>query len=373
MANRGMEDEKTYKLGDVVRPVHREKSHYLVVTMGADSGRFIALSDKPVVIGRSPRATVQIDDPGISGTHCRLVMEGETVWLEDLGSTNGTFLDEKRVEQRVRVPLDSVVQVGQTLLRYEQMDPDEVSRQAELAEELDRAATYVRSLLPHPVTEGPVEIAWRYVPSTHLAGDGFGYHWIDDDRFAFYLLDVCGHGVRAALHTVSMINILRKQSLPGIRFEEPAEVLDALNRSFQMDDHGDMYLTMWYGVYRPSDRSLRFASGGHPGALLRAPGDAPLRRLYTKTLPVGMVPDTVYVSRDETIPEGSLLYVFSDGTYEIRTERGRDFDYDEFEAVVAAAAAELPLEPRRIERRIRQIMTGDGFEDDFTLLILKFN
>ena len=40
--------------------------------------------------------------------------------------------------------------------------------------------------------------AWRFQPSTQLGGDAFGYHWLDEQRLAIYLLDVCGHGVTEA-------------------------------------------------------------------------------------------------------------------------------------------------------------------------------
>src|SRR6185436_20930930 len=59
-----------------------------------------------------------------------------------------------------------------------------------LAEEIAQAEHYVRSMLPAPMTDGPVRIDWRFVPSTQLAGDAFGYRWLDDKNLAIYLLDV---------------------------------------------------------------------------------------------------------------------------------------------------------------------------------------
>src|SRR6185369_7957197 len=56
-----------------------------------------------------------------------------------------------------------------------------------LAEEMAQAAKYVRSLLPPPLKKDPIHIDWRFVPSTQLGGDAFGYHWLDKDHFAFFL------------------------------------------------------------------------------------------------------------------------------------------------------------------------------------------
>ena len=73
-----------------------------------------------------------------------------------------------------------------------QLQRNEAYRQ--LADELAKAAEYVKSLLPEPIDE-PIRIRWEHIPSMQLGGDAFGYHWLDDDHFAIYLLDVCGHGV----------------------------------------------------------------------------------------------------------------------------------------------------------------------------------
>src|SRR6185295_11826605 len=98
--------------------------------------------------------------------------------------------------------------------------------QQRLADELAEAAAYVRSLLPAPLA-GPIETEWCFHPGEQLGGDSFGYHWIDDNHFAIYLLDVCGHGVGAALLSVSVLNTLRAQTLPGVDFRQPASVLAA--------------------------------------------------------------------------------------------------------------------------------------------------
>src|SRR5205823_2247965 len=104
-----------------------------------------------------------------------------------------------------------------------------------LAEEVAQAARYVESLLPRPLSEGPVRVDWRFIPSTWLGGDSFGYHWLDDDHFAVYLLDVSGHGVGASLLSVSAMNVLRSQALPNTDFRDPGQVLRGLSATFQME------------------------------------------------------------------------------------------------------------------------------------------
>ncbi len=118
-----------------------------------------------------------------------------------------------------------------------------------LNSELAEAAEYVKFLLPQPITEGPLQADWRFVPCTTLGGDSLGYHWLDEDLFAIYLIDVCGHGVGAALHSVSVLNVLRSENLQNTDFRRPDQVLAGLNAVFPMEHHKEMYFTIWYGVY----------------------------------------------------------------------------------------------------------------------------
>ena len=127
-----------------------------------------------------------------------------------------------------------------------------------LADDLEQAARYVQSLLPEPLDER-VKAEWRFIPSASLGGDAFGYHWLDDDLFVVYLLDVAGHGVGAALLSVSVLNILRSGSLRRTDFADPGQVLTRLSDAFPTQDHGGKYFTIWYGAYRPSTRELRYA------------------------------------------------------------------------------------------------------------------
>ena len=123
------------------------------------------------------------------------------------------------------------------------------------AQELDRdirkASDYVHSLLPAPSPADRCLPNGCFVPSTQLGGDAFGYYWLDPSTFVFYLIDVSGHGVGAAMHSVSVLNVLRQRALPDVDFTNPAQVLASLNTRFQMDRHNGLFFTMWYGVYRP--------------------------------------------------------------------------------------------------------------------------
>jgi len=122
--------------------------------------------------------------------------------------------------------------------------------------DLETASNYVASLLPEEIKTDEFQIRGSMIPSAQLGGDSFGYHWIDDDHFAIYILDVTGHGVGAALHSVSVLNTLRFQTLVNIDFRFPDEVLKGLNDVFKMTENFSLFITMWYCVFNKPRNEL---------------------------------------------------------------------------------------------------------------------
>jgi len=244
--------------------------------------------------------------------------------------------------------------------------------QKKLAGELAEAAAYVRSLLPAPLL-GAVKAQWCFQPSAELGGDAFGYHWLDPDHLAIYPLDVCGHGVGAALLSVSVLNALRTQTLRVTNFREPAAVLAALNRSFQSESQNNLFFSMWYGVYRPSCRELTYASGGHPPALLLAAGrgavPVPLR---TEAPAVGCLETARYSAAAHPVPPRARLLVFSDGAFEIFRGGDRAGTWTEFLQSLHLPEAQNLTPGERFVQAL-QIRCAESLEDDFSFVEFQFD
>lgn len=190
-----------------------------------------------------------------------------------------------------------------------------VASQSALKAELTEAENYVISLLPEKVNSDLFSTDWIFTSSTDLGGDAFGYHWVDEDHFAIYLLDVCGHGVGAALLSVSAINVLRAQSLASVDFLDPASVLSGMNGAFKMEDQNQMYFTFWYGIYNKKSRELTYSSGGHPPGILIQ--DNQIKQLATPGMVIGALSDAQFTNNKVTLKPNDHLYILSDGVYEI--------------------------------------------------------
>jgi pSer/pThr/pTyr-binding forkhead associated (FHA) protein len=98
------------------RPKARTQARKLVVTQGSLAGTSMPLGSTPITIGRADDSTLVLTDDYISSRHARL-MPGQSSWLvEDLGSTNGTYLERQKVSRPTPVPIGSQIRVGKTVL-----------------------------------------------------------------------------------------------------------------------------------------------------------------------------------------------------------------------------------------------------------------
>ena len=252
-----------------------------------------------------------------------------------------------------------------------------IESQRLLAEEINEAAIYIRSLLPPPL-EGKVNTSWQHIPCSSLGGDAFGYHWIDEEHLGIYLVDVCGHGVGAAILCISAINAIRSQSLTDTDFKSPASVLKGLNDAFPMEEQNNKYFTIWYGVYNQKNHELIFSSAGHPHAILFSGNDINNKKLQTLTsggLAIGMMPGIEFKETVVPLSNRNKLYVFSDGVYEITQKDGKEMNLTDYTNLMNDHFSHFELlQSDKVLEKITSLKEEAGpFEDDFSIVELIIN
>jgi hypothetical protein len=91
----------------------------VTVVEGSHSGASVALSSLPVTIGRAADSSIVLNDDYVSNHHAQLVPRGAEWLIEDTGSTNGTFVGEKKVTTPVVVPVGSRIRIGRNILELQ--------------------------------------------------------------------------------------------------------------------------------------------------------------------------------------------------------------------------------------------------------------
>ena len=185
-------------------------------------------------------------------------------------------------------------------------------------------------------------------PSLMLSGDFIDYFPLQERYLACFLADVAGHGASSALLTVMLKNISwRLQQKFGMpEFDSPGNMLSWINDTL-IGQGIEKHVAMFLGIIDKETQTLHYSMAAqYPPALLRSANGASTV-LLQEAKPLGLFPDTAYVSDEVDFPEGSTLFVFSDGAMDCLPAAG----FEEKELALQLLVETLP-EPAKLWSRL---------------------
>ncbi len=229
----------------------------------------------------------------------------------DCGASDMVLKPIKKFEllARVRVHLEKGMMLHQ-LMEYRQR----------VAQELDTARDMQAALCPTPALiqelrrKFQVAIDWCYEPCSELGGDIWGLEAIDDRRLGFFIADMSGHGVAAAMNTFSLHSLLSRQWMPA---DDPAGYLADINAALCGALRPGEFATMLCGSLDISSASMIYASAGAPPPILmsRKAWDKP-EFCPSSGMPIGLRANSEYRTHRLDFAPGSLLLLYSDALIE---------------------------------------------------------
>jgi two-component system cell cycle response regulator len=108
---------KVEMLGGGAKAPKRDRPYFIVLA-GSNLGRMFRVEKGEVILGRSTNAQIRLEDDGISRNHARVTMRGEELWIEDLGSQNGTFINGEKVAEKALQDGDKIQVGATTILKF---------------------------------------------------------------------------------------------------------------------------------------------------------------------------------------------------------------------------------------------------------------
>jgi serine phosphatase RsbU (regulator of sigma subunit) len=363
----------------VFRPVDQsanprvEARHFLILSDANGSRRWVNVGGAPLNLGRSPPADLVVPDETASRTHCRVEVIKGTLYVTDLGSTNGTIVDNRKITERTSLESGTSFQIGNQVIGYERRLASELEESQAIERDLQSASRYVQLLLPEPITSGPVQADWHFLPCARVGGDAFGYGAIGDGWWSGFIFDVTGHGTSAALHAVTILNVVRRGGLQGVDTRDPGTLAAALNAMFQADHQDVPLFSLWAFTYDSGSRRLRYCSAGHHAGILIKPDTRKVTELNTSNPLIGMVPRHAYATAEHKVEPGDTLYLFSDGVFEITTATGRQWASEDLISVLQEPPTAAFSESQRVYRRVRAIAKPGPLPDDFSIAVFRFS
>jgi sigma-B regulation protein RsbU (phosphoserine phosphatase) len=248
-------------------------------------------------------------------------------------------------------------------------------REEVLLRDLALAREIQQGFLPTEVEgfpEADFEVFGKVYPARQVAGDLYDFLRVPGGKLAFYLGDVSGKGMPAALFMVAVRTLARH--LAGTT-ASPAATLSQLNAALASDNPAGMFVTLIHGLYEPATGQVALASGGHPPPLLRHPdGRVEEVPLETGRL-LGFEEGELHINDMRlTLEPGALLVFYTDGVTEAREPSQNEmFRVEHLREVVGAmdAGTSLAACADLAKSAVDRFTHSSELQDDVTLLLLR--
>lgn len=253
----------------------------------------------------------------------------------------------------------------------EQLDRTVRHQRDQLLQDVELAAQVQRMFLPtHCPSIRGLEIAGKMQPARGVSGDYFNYIPIDEHTIQIVIADVAGKGVPAAL--------LMSATAAAVQFEasEKRDMLEMVNRLnsglYSLSD-SSRYVTLLVADIDTRSRSLRYVNCGHnPALLFRAKTDDVVP-MNSSCFPIGMFDSDACTTNSASLNAGDVLVLYTDGVIEAENSLGEEFGMERLSTLIRSGhtmSADQLM--NHILERVTDFSRDVGFEDDATILVVKF-
>jgi serine phosphatase RsbU (regulator of sigma subunit) len=309
---------------------------------GADSGR-----DRP------PRSALLVP----------LIVDDRVIGVLNIDSRSQVFPDSESAATIAESFASNAATAIQSVRRYEEMAErsrnQQVSQIARSLQELEAPGTRRGATF---------DAAAASVPCPDIGGDFFDYVDLSGGRIAIALGDASGHGPHAALLSALIRGMLVAQLPTGAG--SVAEVVTRTNEALAARILTSSFATIFYAVLDP-DGKLTYSNAGHEPPFLIA--NERVVRLESTGPIVGPIPNAHFDEATETLGDGDVLVVFSDGVYETMSASGERFDEERILSTVREARGGSARDIlQHLLATIRKFSGEAPPRDDVTALVLKF-
>ncbi len=245
----------------------------------------------------------------------------------------------------------------------------------EIQQELDLARKLQFSLLPDKYPPFPgvsdVDIFGAMKPALNVGGDLFDYFFIDDDHLGFFIGDISGKGVPAALFMAMSRSIIRSNAMRGLN---PGKCMEESNRQILDAGKDSMFITLFYGILNIKNGNLAYCSAGHELPYLVPTCGGVSRLNSTGNAALGAMENVNYNTAEIPLNRGETIFMYTDGLIEALND-----DEDAYGRGNLESALEKNID--QPVKKITEIVFSDVDQftggaaqfDDITLVALRYN
>ncbi|HBB92825.1 MAG: hypothetical protein A2X22_03575 [Bacteroidetes bacterium GWF2_49_14] len=310
----------------------------------------------------------------------RTIMAGE-VWHNEVVNKrkDGSLYTEEMTITPVRDVkgrIDRFVAIKQDISARKKLEEMILTEKERMGSELEVARKIQMSMLPRGLGTSAgredISVYAVLIPAREVGGDFYDYYWIDDENFCFFVGDVSGKGVPAALHMAVTKTLLKAGSSNE---RSTGKILTQVNNELSRDNETYMFVTAFIGILNTTTGYLVYSSAGHnPPFIIGKSGGSLIKLSDLHGVVLGAMEGIDYQETLLRMDRGSTLLIYTDGVTE-----SMDPDHELFSEAkligILTEKGQLPPEilTGRIIEEIR-IHEGEAEQaDDITLLTISFN
>lgn len=404
-----------------------EATAYLQVINDAGTGTIQEMNKPELVLGRNSDCDISIENFGISRRHARILHIQDEFFLEDLHSTNGTFLNDQPIHNRQKIADGDRIRISDIIFEFHygvshQVPPaarpappkvsvnDEAGDeklavasqreacihpsplparegneqqssthlQAELKAQLQQqgienerefADRLQQGILPSQAPELPgYQFYQYYCPAAHMGGDFYDYVFQYDGRLMVFMADITGHGATAAMLIARLALEIRSSLLIS---STPSDMMRNLNHALFRYLPQDHFIKMVVVELVPATGQATLVNAGHQQPLLHSQ-DGKVCQLGGDQagLPLGVTDDADYTEISCALPCGGTLILYTDGMGQATSPSGQAYGHERIRSQ-AATAHGGPLEiGERLVADVRQFIGSAEQRDDICVVCL---
>ncbi len=240
-----------------------------------------------------------------------------------------------------------------------------------LEDELRLASRVHQTLIPQSVTTAKADIAVTYLPLSGVGGDYGKFYFLDENHLIFFISDVTGHGVPAAL----LVNRIHAEFQTLVReTKEPGVLLKKLNHFIQRDfKDTSLYMTAFCGVIDFNASKIIYSNYGHPAQYVYRLRDADILSLEAQTTLLGVdeINSAAVFQSEIAYQKGDMIFLFTDGVLELTGHDGEEYGSGRLKTFLSHYRSEtFEGLNQRLVNELKSFKRG-GFKDDIFILSIK--
>jgi phosphoserine phosphatase RsbU/P len=315
-----------------------------------------------------------------------LVLTARGSWSEKVRGIDGgadDYLTKPFQMEELHARVETHLRIRRLQIALEETNLQLEQANRRMSRDLKAAAKIQKTFLPRMAPRIPgTEFAWCYHPCDELAGDALNIIPLGGGKVALYILDVSGHGVSAALLSVTLSRLLSPPADPSSILIEhgdiaerrdvtpPAAVAESLNRLFPFDTATEQFATLLYGILESATGDFRYVAAAHAGPLYLPAGRPPVI-LESAGYPIGLAEEP-YCEKCIHLAPGDRLYLYSDGLPDAMNPAGEPFGDERLLAAIDRARAQ-PLQAgiATLLEEVARWHGGKQAKDDVSILAVE--